>query len=81
MDQQLKDFADIEEMIAQNRRANYHRALREYEQGRDAEVIMELRRQLRTSETRSDSMRRSVWIAATAACFAFWAAVYLWVTR
>lgn len=81
MDQLQKDFADINVMFEANRRANYHRALQQYESERDAEVIAELRRNLRISETRNGSMRRSLWLSVAAAGIAFWAAMYLWVTR
>lgn len=70
MAQLQKDFADIEEMLAQNRRANYERALREYEQSRDAEVIAELRRRLAQAEKRvavaEARFQRLLWWAGSA---------------
>ena len=51
MDQLQKDFADIEEMIAQNRRANVERARREWAEQQHAEVEMELRRRASVAES------------------------------
>ena len=66
MEQLTKDFADIEKMLAQNRRANYERARREWEAQQNAEVAMEARLRLEAERKRANYWRGNFLVLAIA---------------